>query len=230
MENNTTSSASGLPRRDFIKKTATAAAAMAATPLFKTPVYGQNQAPSANVAGANNRIAVAVVGVGFGIGNNHLTGIHEKCADNNTVVAAACDVFKKRREAAQTIASLKDGDVYVDYKKLLERKDIDAVLIATHDPMHAQITMDSLEAGKHVYCEKPLTRYLDEAFKVYDTVKRAGKIFQVGSQGCSAGGYHKCAEMIKAGKLGQLVWANVWYSRNSLNGEWNYPVEEEKKK
>jgi len=229
MENNATSSAGGLPRRDFIKKTATAAAAVAATPLFKTPVYGQNQAPSANVAGANSRIAVAVVGVGFGIGNNHLTGIQEKCTDNNTVVAAACDVFKKRREAAQKIASLKDGDVYVDYKKLLERKDIDAVLIATHDPMHAQITMDSLEAGKHVYCEKPLTRYLGEGFKVYDTVKKTGKIFQIGSQGCSAGGYHKCAEMIKAGKLGQLVWANVWYSRNSLNGEWNYPIEDETK-
>ena len=227
MENNVTPSASPLPRRDFLKKTATVAAAVAATPLFRTPVYGQNQAPSANVAGANNRIAVAVIGVGFGIGQNHLIGIHEKANENNTVVAAASDVFNKRRDFAKAKANLKDADVCDDYRKLLERKDIDAVLIATHDPWHAQASIDSLEAGKHVYCEKPLTRYLGEAFQVYDKVKSTGKVFQVGSQGCSAGGYQKCAELIKAGKIGTLVWAQAWYSRNSLNGEWNYLVENE---
>ena len=183
--------------------------------------------PSAQVAGANNRIQVAIVGVGFGIGQNHLTGIQEKANENNTVIMAASDVFNKRRDFAKAKANLKDADVYDDYRKLLERKDVDAVLVATHDPWHAQITMDSLDSGRHVYCEKPLTRYLGEAFEVYDTVKSSGKIFQVGSQGCSAGGYAKCAEMIKAGKIGTLVWAQAWYSRNSLNGEWNYPVENE---
>src|SRR6516162_3227322 len=121
MEKNVTPSPGSLARRDFIKKTAAAAAAVAATPLFRTPVYGQNQAPSANVAGANNRIAVGVVGVGFGIGQNHLVGIHEKCNDNNTVVAAASDVFSVRRDFAKDKASLKDADVYLDYKKMLER-------------------------------------------------------------------------------------------------------------
>ncbi len=227
MENNATSSPSGLPRRQFIKQAATAAAAVAATPLLRTPVYGQNQAPSANVAGANDRIEVAVVGVGFGIGQNHLIGIHEKCNENNTVVAAACDVFNKRRNFAKDKASLKDADLYPDYRKLLERKDITAVLIATHDPMHAQISMEAMEAGKHVYCEKPMTRYLDEAFKVYDTVKKTGKIYQVGSQGCSAAGWHKCADLIKAGKLGTLVWGQGYYCRNSVGGEWNYMNENE---
>jgi len=227
MENNATPVSGGVPRRDFIKKAATAAAAVAATPLLRTPVYGQNQAPSANVAGANNRIAVAVVGVGFGIGQNHLIGLHEKCNENNTVVAAASDVFDKRRNFAKDKASLKDADLYVDYRKMLERKDIDAVLIATHDPTHAQITIESLESGKHVYCEKPLTRYLGEAFKVYDTVKKTGKVFQVGSQGCSAAGWHKCAELIKTGKVGTLVWGQGYYCRNSVGGEWNYPLESE---
>src|SRR5579859_3208318 len=133
MEQNSPSSPGGLPRRDFIKKTATAAAAVAATSFIKTPIYGQEQAPSANVAGANNRIAVAVIGVGFGIGQNHLLGIHEKSNENNTVIAAACDVFNKRRNFAKEKANLKDADLYDDYRKLLERKDIDAVLIATHD-------------------------------------------------------------------------------------------------
>src|SRR5215831_13361345 len=225
MEKNATPPSPGLPRRDFIRKAATAAAVVAATPFVKTPVYGQNQAPSANVIGANDRIEVAVVGVGFGIGKNHLIGIHEKSKENNTVVAAACDVFNKRRNFAKDKAELKDADLYDDHRKLLERKDIAAVVIATHDPWHAQISIDALEAGKHVYCEKPLTRYLDEAFQVYDAVKRTKKVFQIGSQGCSAGGYKKCADLVKAGKIGQLVWAQAWYSRNSKEGEWNYPFD-----
>jgi predicted dehydrogenase len=227
METNKPSSA--LPRREFIKKTVTVAATVAAAPMLRSSLYGQNQAPSANVTGANNRIAVAVVGVGFGIGQNHLLGIHDKCNENNTVVAAASDVFNKRRNFAKEKAGLKDSDVYVDYRKLLERKDIDAVLIATHDPMHAQITIDSVNSGKHVYCEKPMTRYLGEAFKVYDAVKASGKVFQVGSQGCSAGGWAKCADLIKDGKLGTLVWAQSYYCRNSVGGEWNYMIEEETK-
>src|SRR5487761_2436871 len=154
MENNATPSSAALPRRDFLKKTVSAAAVVAATPLLRTPVYGQDQAPSANVAGANNRIQVAVVGVGFGIGQNHLIGIHEKANENNTAVVAACDVFSKRRNFAKDKAELKDSDLYDDHRKMLERKDIDAVVIATHDPWHAQISMDAMEAGKHVYCEK----------------------------------------------------------------------------
>jgi predicted dehydrogenase len=226
MDKDSTPSPAGLPRREFLKKTATAAAAaVAAAPFLKSPVYGQNTAPSANVAGANNRIAVGVIGLGVGIGQNHMLGIHEKANENNAEVAAVCDVFNKRRNLGKEKCGLKDSDLFADYRKLLERKDIDAVLIATHDPLHAQITLDSLDAGKHIYCEKPLARYLDEAFKVYDAVKRTGKVFQVGSQGCSAGGWHKCAELIKSGEIGQLVWSQGYYCRNSTGGEWNYMID-----
>jgi predicted dehydrogenase len=219
----------GLPRREFIKKTATAAAGIAAaSSVLKTPVYGQNQAPSpGRVIGANDRINVAVIGVGYGIGKDHLQGMHGKAGENNITVAAACDLFNKRRDWAKATAELKDSDVFSDHRKLLERKDIDAVLIATHDTWHAQLSTDALEAGKHVYCEKPMTRYLDEAFKVYETVKRTGKIYQVGSQGCSAAGWHKCAELINSGKVGTLVWGQGYYCRNSVGGEWNYPIEDE---
>jgi predicted dehydrogenase len=85
--------------------------------------------------------------------------------------------------------------------------------------------MDAMEAGKHVYCEKPMTRYLGEAFKVADTVKRTGRVYQVGSQGCSAAGWHKCADLIKAGKVGTLVWGQGYYCRNSPGGEWNYDID-----
>jgi predicted dehydrogenase len=226
MEQTSTSSAGGVPRREFIKKAATAAAAIAATSVIKTPVYGQNQAPSANVTGANNRIAVGVIGIGFGIGQNHLVGIHEKANENNTVIAAASDVYTERRKFAEQKAELKESDVHNDYRKILDRKDIDAVLVATHDVWHAPISIQAMESGKHVYCEKPMTRYLDEAFKVYDVVKKTGKVYQVGSQGCSAAGWHKCAELIKSGKLGTLVWGQGYYCRNSIEGEWNYRKDE----
>src|SRR2546423_10637514 len=112
MNENQIPASAALPRREFIKKTAGAAAIMATASLFKTPVYGQNQAPSSGrVIGANDRIGVAVVGVGFGIGKNHLQGIHEKAGENNVVVAGACDLFNKRRDWAKEQAKLKDADL-----------------------------------------------------------------------------------------------------------------------
>jgi len=221
-------SADGESRRDFIKKTATVTAAVAATGVMKTPVYGQSQAPSpGRVIGANDRIVVAVIGVGSGIGQNHLGGIHAEANKNNVVVGAACDLFNKRRNWAQEKAGLQSSDLFSDYRKLLERKDIDAVVVATHDPWHAPCSIDAMSVGKHVYCEKPMTRYLAEAFAIHDTVKKTGKTFQVGSQGCSAVGWHKAAELIKSGKIGPMVWAQGYYCRNNPKGEWNYTIEKE---
>ena len=105
---------------------------------------------------------------------------------------------------------------------MLDRQDIDAIFIGTVDHWHAQIAIDAMDAGKHVYCEKPMTRYLDEGFKVHDAVKRTGQKFQIGSQFCTEGKWHKAAELIQAGKIGPLVLAQDSYMRNSPDGEWNY--------
>jgi predicted dehydrogenase len=227
MNSETSPTPSSLPtRRDFIKKTATASAALAAS-SWLTPIYGQSQAPSANVRGANDRIAVGIIGVGYGIGKNHLQGIHERAARNNVVVAAACDVFNKRRDWAKERAGLTDADVYLEYERMLERKDVDAVLIASHDPLHRQMCIDAMQAGKHVYCEKPMTRYLEEAFEIYDMAKRTGIVFQLGSQGCTAGAWHRAAELIQGGKIGTLIWGQGYYCRNNPKGEWNYTIEPE---
>jgi predicted dehydrogenase len=214
----------GLPRREFIRKTATAAAAVAATSVLKTPVYGQTQAPSAGqVQGANSRIVIGHIGVG-GQGMAHVSNMKAYAAEQNIAQAAVCDVWKKRIDhASQFIGGGCQG--YDDYRRLLDRKDIDAVVIATHDPIHAPSTVDALNAGKHVYVEKPLTRYLGEAFEVHDTVKKTGRILQVGSQGCSAAAWHKAAEMIRAGKIGTLVWGQGYYCRNNPKGEWNYAID-----
>jgi len=228
MEKHQTPVASAVPRREFIKRTAAAAAAVATTPLLKTPVYGQNQAPSSGVAGANNKLVLGFIGVGTQGFNAHVRQIKSHASENNVALAAVCDVWSKR--VAQAKEFIGDGcEGYDNYKKLLERKDIDGVVIATHDPWHARASMDSMNAGKHVYVEKPLTRYLGEAFDVYDTVKKTGKILQVGSQGCSAQGWHKAAELIQAGKIGPLVWGQGYYCRNDKKGEWNIPVDADAK-
>src|SRR6187431_2413748 len=102
MDDTRTKPSAGDSRRGFLKKSATATAAVAATGIIKTPVYGQSTAPSTGrVIGANDRIAVAIVGVGVGIGKNHLEGIHANATENNVVVAAACDLFNVRRDWAQ---------------------------------------------------------------------------------------------------------------------------------
>jgi predicted dehydrogenase len=216
----------GESRRSFLKKTATVAATVAGGSLFKTPVYGQNQAPSAGrVIGANDRIAVAYVGVG-GQGMAHIRSQKEHAKENNIVQTAVCDVYQKNLQKARTFLELGDADAYTDHRKLLERKDIDAICVATVDNWHAQVAVDSMEAGKHVYGEKPLARYLEEGFQVYDTVKRTKKVFQVGSQFCADPMFHKAAEWIKTGKLGSLVWGQGSYCRNHpRNSEWTYPID-----
>jgi predicted dehydrogenase len=218
-------------RREFLKKTAVATAAVATTSLLRPTVYGQ--APSANVKGANDRIAVGYIGVGGQGMNAHVNIMKANASANNIAQVAVCDVWGKRRDAAKAFIEKDNAntkvETYDDYKKLMERKDIDAVVIATHDPIHAPATIAALESGKHVYCEKPMTRYLDEAWAVYDTVKKTGKILQVGSQGCSAQAWHKAAELITAGKIGQLIWAQGYYCRNNPKGEWNYPIDSDAK-
>lgn len=216
----------GQTRRDFIKQTAGVAAVVGAANVLKTPVYGQNQAPSTGRAvGANDRIGVAYIGVGSQ-GTAHLRHQKTHAKENNIAQLAVCDVWQKRLDAARTFVGLTETDTFRDHRKLLERKDIDAVVISTIDNWHAQVTLDALAAGKHVYCEKPMTRYLGEAFEVYDAVKKSGKTYIVGAQGCTDPKYHKAAEWIKAGKIGPVVWGQGSYCRNNAkNSEWTYPVD-----
>ena len=208
-------------RREFLKKTAIASAAVAAAPFLRTPVYGQDKAPSANVIGANSRITVGYIGVGQQGFNAHVTIMKKNDTANNIVQVAVCDVWKKRVDRAKDFIG-SDCKGYSDYNQLLAQKDIDAVVIATHDPIHAPASIAALGAGKHVYVEKPLTRDLPEAFAIQDAVKKSGKILQLGSQGCTARGWHKAAELIKDKKIGTPVWAQGYYCRNNPTGEWNF--------
>jgi predicted dehydrogenase len=215
-------------RRSFLKRGAAAVAAISSAPLLRIPVSGQAPGSAAGrVIGANDRIAIAYVGVGSQ-GMAHVRSQKTHAKANNIVQAAVCDVYRKRLDEAKQFLGLTDADAFTDHRKLLERKDIDAIIVSTVDNWHAPVAIDSMEAGKHVYGEKPLARYLDEGYAIYDTVKKTGKVFQIGSQFCGDPMFHKAAEWIRAGKIGPLVWGQGSYCRNNYpRSEWTYPVDPE---
>jgi predicted dehydrogenase len=213
-------------RRDFIKSTGVAAAAgLAATSL----VGAKNANASVRqgrILGANDRINFGHIGVG-GMGSGHLGIILNFASTENVAVTGVCDVFEKRRASAKEAAKLGDDRVYNDYRRLLENKDIDAVVIATPDHWHSPIGIEAMDAGKHIYVEKPMTHTWDEAVALYQAAKRTKKLVQVGSHGCSDPKWHKARELITQKKLGKVLWAQGSYCRNNPNGEWNYTIEPE---
>lgn len=217
----------GLSRREFIKTAGIATAGVVVGSLITDKALAAVTAPaSPKVIGANDRINYAVIGVG-GMGGAHLNLLTHIATDVNIKVVGVCDVFEKRRLKAKANYRLPYSWTYSDYRKLLENKDIDVVVIATPDHWHAQIAIDAMEAGKHVYVEKPMTRYLDEAFKMQEVAKRTGRTVQVGAQGCSGAKWHQAADIIKSGKIGKIIWAQSSYCRNNPRGEWNYGIDPE---
>ena len=218
-------SATGSNRRRFIKQATAVTAVAGAGNLIRTPVYGQNQAPSTGrVIGANDRVNVGFVGVGNQGFNTHVQQIKNNAAKHNAQPAAACDVFSEYRDRAKEFMGIGSGDVYNDHRRLLERKDIDAVIIATVDHWHAPVAIDSMNAGKHVLIEKPMTRYLDEGFDVYDTCKRTKRVMQIGAVFCIEKKWHQAAQLVRDGMIGPLVLGQSSYCRNSPKGEWNYTI------
>jgi predicted dehydrogenase len=188
-------------RREFIKtSTAVAAGAMA----FSRSSY-------AAIIGANDRIRFAVIGCG-GMGSGHLGSLVKRSEPDNIKVVAVSDVYQRRLTRAKGICQ---GEGYPDYRKLLERKDIDAVLIATPDHWHAKISTDAMASGKHVYVEKPMTHTVEQAIQLRDEVKRSGKILQVGPNGTANDSYWQAHEAIRAGRIGKVTWAQGSYNRNA---------------
>jgi predicted dehydrogenase len=185
----------------------------------------------ARVKGANDRIVVGFIGLGGQGTNGHLNRFVKTGTERNTQVIAACDVYQPNMDRAVGMiknAATTGGSETVladrDYRKIIENKDIDAVMIATPEHWHGQIAVHAMQAGKHVYNEKPMVRYLDEAFQVHDVAMATKCVFQVGSQGCSDVRWHAAAKAIREGKLGKLVMGQGSYCRNNRKGEWNYGI------
>ena len=111
-----------------------------------------------------------------------------------------------------------------DYREILARKDVDAVIVASPDHWHAQMAIDALEAGKDVYCEKPMMHAIDEGVRMLEAQKRTGRILQVGSQCVSSIVYEKARELFASGALGQVNLIEGWTNRNSVMGALHWPI------
>jgi predicted dehydrogenase len=219
---------SKVSRRDFIRATAgTATTAIAAPDVLRAAAPDRAPVVNPRVIGANDRIHVGIVGV-KGMGGGHLRNlVGDEMRGDNVVVTAVCDVWEVARAKALQTAGCAQDHAFADYRHLLDSKDVDAVVVATPDHWHGQMGVDTLLAGKHLYIEKPMTRHLGEAFKIYDTAKKTKRIVQVGSHGCSDPKYHRAREIVKSGMAGRLLWAQGSYCRNNPKGEWNYTIDPE---
>jgi predicted dehydrogenase len=213
-------------RRAFLYG-ATSGTLMAAKSASK-PLKPSVPARSASrILGANDRIHTGHIGVG-GMGTAHLRAfLQQSEKDKDIQVVAVCDVYKLRRERAQKAARLDAKDAYNDYRELLARPDIDAVVIATPDHWHGQMALDALTAGKDVYLQKPMTYTIEEARAVAEAALKYGRILQVGSQGVSDPRNTIARKIVESGEIGELLWATATASRNSVIGEWNYRIEKE---
>jgi predicted dehydrogenase len=208
-------------RREFLRTSAVVAAAgVAAARASSMPTTAEAMR---RIIGANDRISVGHVGIGVQ-GMTHVRLLHENAAaglNNNTQQIAVCDLWGTARKQGQALLGLQDSQSFDDYRKLLAVKEIDAVWVTTSDNWHAQIAIDALNAGKHVYVEKPMCKTMEENFALYDAVKKTGKILQVGSQGCTDEKWHVAGKVVKDGKIGHVVLGQGSYMRNGKVGEWN---------
>jgi len=179
---------------------------------------------SGRVIGANDRIQVAAIGVG-GRGT-YVSGVFHKVGQdtNKCAVVAVCDVYQKR------VSQNKDRykcDGTLDYREIIARKDVDAVIVATPDHWHARIALEAMDAGKDVYLEKPMCHTIEEARQLSDTVKETKRVLQVGSQTTSGDQWHKARKAIADGMIGKHIMSQGSYHRNSIEGEWNWTIDKE---
>jgi len=213
-------------RRDFIKKMALGSLVVAATPTIITAkdksiiqLKNKNRIKFKTNISPNDNIQIAVIGAG-GMGSSD---VKTSLKIPGVKLVAACDLYDGRLEAAKE----KWGkDIYTtkDYKEILERKDIDAVIVGTPDHWHQKISCDAMNKGKHVYCEKPMVHAIEEGYDVIKAQKKNNVVFQVGSQGLSSLGNEKAKELLKDGAIGELNYAEGFWARNSPKGAWQYDI------
>ncbi len=211
-------------RRDFLKTTAAAGAALSLT-----------ASSYARVQGANERIGIAFLGVG-GRCQQHIDVLTRLARENRGVAAVAvCDVWDGEGQlgrgtgrglypSARKCGLQRDDARHVtkDYRRILELREVDAVCIATPDHWHARMSIDAAQAGKHIYCEKPMTKTIEEAHAVVDAARQANVVMTVGVQSMADPSWRLANEMVRRGDIGHVAQAQTSYYRNSLVGQWRY--------
>jgi predicted dehydrogenase len=211
-------------RRDFMKTTAAVGTALAFSAASAKRVYG-----------ANEKLRIGFLGVG-GRCQQHIDVILEMVKEGKPVVpVAVCDVWdgdpelgsKKGRGLYPSakrcgIDTSDKQHVTKDYRTILDQKDVDLVTIATPDHWHAKMAIDAMERGKDVYCEKPMTRTIDEAQAVVDAAVKYNKVMTVGVQSMADPTWSEAYNYIREGKIGHVFQGQTSYFRNYIGGQWRY--------
>jgi predicted dehydrogenase len=210
-------------RRDFLGTLGLGALAAGATPGILSADERRKARPLLRKQrySANDQVQLAVIGAG-GMG----------VADSRTALTvpgvtlvAACDLYDGRLEEARAAW----GDIFTtrDYREVLARDDVDAVIVGTPDHWHQRISVDALRAGKAVYCEKPMVHSIEEGAELIQAQRESGRTFQVGSQGMSSLGNEKARDLLAEGAIGELNYAEGFWARNDPIGAWQYAIPED---
>ena len=188
---------SGNSRRTFLKKSALLSAGLTLT-----------SSAAKQALGANDRVRVGCIGVGQR-GHNRLRSVQ----NNGGEVVAICDVNEDMLDSAAREVVGGKPERYRYHEQLLDRKDIDAVVIASPDHWHHDHIVDAIAAGKDVYAEKPMTRTLDEGQNVVKVATESDRIVQVGNQRRSGAHWEKARELVASGAIGALRFVRTWDTR-----------------
>lgn len=215
MDNNS----SGIDRRNFLKASGTATATGAA-------IASMTASAQAAVAKSGERIRIGFIGPGgrgFGAHVKTLAKLRNEGA--NIELVAVAEVYSVQREKVADYIHKENSNKpaqYVDYRDMIEKEKLDAVCIGTPDHWHAKQIIDSLKAGLDVYCEKPMTKFVEEALEVVKVWKSTGKVMQVGVQSTSLPLWDQVRGLLQEGKLGKVLQFQTEYFRNSSMGQWRY--------
>ena len=168
-------------------------------------------AASRSVVGANDKVRVGFIGAGTR--GSYMASVAEKHEDCQ--ILAMCDVYGKNLDNAVSRLKVSKPDTYVDYRRIMDRKDLDAVYIATPDHWHSPMIVEAAQAGKDAYCEKPLSNSIEAAVKAVDAVKQYNRVVQIGLQQRSWDHFQICAELVQSGMFGtifhcQLHWSGTY--------------------
>ncbi len=168
---------------------------------------------------------MGVIGCG-GMANGHMNAISKMKESDNIEITAVCDVYTNRLDQAREMTK---ATAIKDYRELLDSKEIDYVLIATPEHWHYQMTLDAIDAGKHIYVEKPMTHTIAQAKSIVEKMNKSNLKLQVGVQGMSDDSYETAHKLIQEGVLGKVVMAHIDYSRNYVDDFWANPIDADAK-
>lgn len=208
-------------RRRFLKNLGNAGLLLPIASIANIPDYEIEKRilPYERRYSANDTIRIGVIGFGIMGLNNLRTSLRVPGVE----LAGVCDLYKGRLERARELYG-KTLFTTQSFSELLDRKDIDAVIIATSDNWHDLIAIEAMRKGKAVYCEKPLMQHIDQGLNIIKAQKDTGKVLQVGSQGISSIVYAKAKELYQKGEIGNLNCIEASFDRHDALGAWQYTM------